>query len=179
LAQTILNHGEHQTHRVLADRTKADGSGDTRKWAVDVMWPQHIQGHADICGLDEGSIAFLRGLVVAIQPDMVFETGTHKGRSTSAIIDAMDENHRGRIWTVDMDDYDLAFLDGDHEEESLRAEIEFVRTHAADNCVILFENSRDAMWPDVRRVIDEIFENRLVSLPTCTGLDMVQIKRAA
>lgn len=216
MAQTILNHGEYQTHRVLADRTKADGSGDTRKWAVDVMWPQHIQGHADLCGLDEGSIAFLRGLVVAIQPDMVFETGTHKGRSTSAIIDAMDENHRGRIWTVDMDDYgiessgaipesslhrltkvigrtpdilsseqlkaipeiDLAFLDGDHEEESLRAEIEFVRTHAADNCVILFENSRDAMWPDVRRVIDEIFENRLVSLPTCTGLDMVQIKRA-
>jgi hypothetical protein len=212
----VIGHGQPLTQRAIIPRGKSKDVGDGRVWSMDVMWPLKVDGITDMNNVDEGTASLLKGLTLAIQPDCVFETGTHKGRSTAAFIEAMQYNNRGCIWTVDMDDYDidksgaipfhglhrltkvvgrtpevlsesffdgmppidLALLDGDHEEESLRAEIEFVRTHAADNCVILFENSIDDGWPDVRRVIDEIFENRLVSLPTCTGLDMVQIKRA-
>lgn len=210
----FIHHGLEFEQRALVPRS-SHLEGSDRFWNMDVLWPRKIAGKADLFSVDEGTAAFLKGLVLSTQPDMVFETGTHKGRSTAAFIEGMDESGRGEIWTVDMHDYgidtsgaipeeslhrlskivgrtpavfgeeffndmppiNIAFLDGAHDDETLRAEIEFVRGHAAPNCIVLFDNADDYGWPDVKVVIHDIFEDRLVNLPTCTGLSMVQIKK--
>jgi len=81
-------------------------------WKVDIGWPNKIEFSMDSAGVDEGSAAFLHGLVRALRPRVVLETGTHKGRSTHAIASALVDNAKevryvdqGRIYTVDMDDY--------------------------------------------------------------------------
>jgi predicted O-methyltransferase YrrM len=81
-------------------------------WLVDVGWPHKFKFAPDSSGIDEGSAALLHGLVRALRPKIVFETGTHKARSTHAIASAMVQNavevfykHDARLYTVDMDDY--------------------------------------------------------------------------
>lgn len=81
-------------------------------WVVDVGWPGNFKFAMDSSGVDEGCADMLHGLVRALRPRLVLETGTHKGRSTHAIASALVKNARevrygtvGKIFTVDMDDY--------------------------------------------------------------------------
>ena len=60
--------------------TRGDGRG---QWDVDMLFPKVLRGEVDTNTIDEGSADLLYGLVRAIRPLCVLETGTHKGRSGS------------------------------------------------------------------------------------------------
>jgi predicted O-methyltransferase YrrM len=92
------------TTSVARQNSRLDG----RRWIVDAGWPHRAKVELDMAGLDEGSAALLKGMVMALQPDVVLETGTHKGRSTQAIASALVFNNRGHLWTVDMEDFGVA-----------------------------------------------------------------------
>ena len=94
--------GDIVTGRLLCPR-KAKGD---RVFFQDIGWPNSVSIGPDPAGCDEGSAALLYGLCRGIAPRVVFETGTHKGRSTKAIVKAICENRSsGRITTVDQYDY--------------------------------------------------------------------------
>lgn len=75
-------------------------------WSVDAGFPMELSGKPDFSGVDEGSAAFLSGIVHAIRPKVVLETGTHRGRSTRAIAEVL-ATQGGHLYTVDMVDYGL------------------------------------------------------------------------
>jgi len=97
-----MSHGDMVTTPLIVGRQP---QGKTKMWAVDALFPQALDGMIDMASLDEGSADLLYGLVRAMQPNFVLETGTHKGRSTRAISAALSANGRGCMVTVDMDDY--------------------------------------------------------------------------
>lgn len=76
-------------------------------WEVDACFPRRFVGTVDMATVDEGYADFLYGLVRALRPRVVLETGTHRGRSAKAIALALEQNQQGRLYTVDMDDYRL------------------------------------------------------------------------
>mgnify|MGYP003643284167 CR=1 FL=1 len=78
---------------------------DGRRFIVDAGWPLKVPLTVDMEGLDEGSAALLHGIVKAIQPSVCLETGTHKGRSTQAILSALVGGQRGHLWTVDKEEF--------------------------------------------------------------------------
>jgi hypothetical protein len=94
---------------------------DGKNFTVDPLFPAILQGRADMSGLDEHSADCLYGLVRAIQPLVVLETGTHRGRSTRAIATALQANAEvliqphcftmtfppGHCYTVDAEDHHL------------------------------------------------------------------------
>jgi hypothetical protein len=103
-------------------RQAANGSGRPgRLYAVDSLFPHTLRGTVDTASVDEGSADLLYGLVRALQPQVVLETGTHKGRSTRAIVSALWANARqvisplvytaylplGHCYTVDAEDYGI------------------------------------------------------------------------
>ncbi len=93
---------------------RKNGKGDT--CLVDSLFPMAVVGQPNVTATDESACAALSGLVRAIQPKVVLETGTHRGRSTKAIVSAllantcvwlMEQtfqaaiNAPGHCWTVD------------------------------------------------------------------------------
>ena len=98
----FLCEGDVVTGRILCPRR----SNGNRVFFQDVGWPNSVSFSPDSAGCDEGSAEMLYGFCRAILPHVVFETGTHKGRSTKAIVKAICENRSaGRITTVDQYDY--------------------------------------------------------------------------
>lgn len=84
-----------------------DPMKDGRTFTTDVLFPNVLEGDADLWGIDEGAATLLKGFVLAMKPTTILETGTHRGRSTRALAEGVSENGVGHIWTVDMDDYGL------------------------------------------------------------------------
>jgi hypothetical protein len=105
--------------RHMVFRTQADGGGKT--FPVDSLFPLALEGVTDTASVDEGTATLLYGLVRGIAPLIVLETGTHKGRSTRAIAEALHDNatvslmpytfsmavepSRGHLWTIDQTDW--------------------------------------------------------------------------
>lgn len=75
---------------------------------VDLAFPDRVRIVLNLWGADEQTVAFLRWIVHTWKPTVVFETGTHKGRSTKAIADALEYNGAGHITTVDIADHGVA-----------------------------------------------------------------------
>ena len=90
---------------ILTYRKAADGR--EKRWYVDVGWPQKVDIILDLHGLDEGSAALLHGIVSSLQPGVCLETGTHKGRSTHAIVSALSRARHGHLWTIDIENFDI------------------------------------------------------------------------
>lgn len=102
--------------RHLVFRQDARGA---RHFAVDTLFPAQLAGAVDMSGVDEGTADLLYGLVRALSPAIVLETGTHKGRSTRALATALRDNAivpmmpmslsavftPGHLWTVDAEDH--------------------------------------------------------------------------
>lgn len=90
-------------------------------FVVDSLFPATLDGRADTSHVDEGTADLLYGLIRALQPQRVLETGTHKGRSTRALVQALRDNAEvllqpycftatipaGHCWTVDAEDHHL------------------------------------------------------------------------
>lgn len=120
---------------------------------------------------DEGN--FLYALVKLIKPKVLFEIGTHKGVSSSYILQAMKENGFGHLWTTDPVDYgaapkvifedrhwitfmdkmgkdvkleeqmDFVFVDGFHTKEDVLPEIDNLLPQLAPNAVVIFHDAQD------------------------------------
>ena len=59
---------------------------------IDYMWPNKFEGQASVWGVDEEFAACLTGMVLALKPKIILETGTNKGRSTRALVDGLVQN---------------------------------------------------------------------------------------
>lgn len=208
-------------------RTRTDMQTPGGVFLVDTLFPRTLTGQTDLSSVDEGSADLLYGLVRAIQPRVVLETGTHKGRSTRALVTALRDNYlveimpyayssyiepaRGHCWTIDAEDHrivasgaipedarefvtpvigwtpdvfqqdplgtlegiEFAFLDGDHTAAGLEAELEYVDLHRARECWVAIDNSRDEAWAGVHRTLYGYTKHPRISLPTCTGMDLI------
>jgi len=75
---------------------------------LNLAFPDKVEIRLNLWGADEQTLSFLRWIVSTWKPEVVFETGTHKGRSTKAIADSLDGNNRGHITTVDLADHGVA-----------------------------------------------------------------------
>tara|TARA_Y100001938_G_C8031436_1_gene400872 strand:+ start:26 stop:778 length:753 start_codon:yes stop_codon:yes gene_type:complete len=95
-ASRQINHGDQATVGFFARR-----GGHV----VDLAFPAKARIKADTACISEGEAYLLGGLIAALRPLKVLETGTHRGRSTKAILEALVFNGQGHIWTVDADDY--------------------------------------------------------------------------
>ena len=71
---------------------------------------------------------------------------------------------------------DLAFLDGEHVEKGLREDLAFVEEHRADECVVIVDNTRDAMWPELEAFFDSYTDHPCINLPTMCGTAMIHMK---
>lgn len=47
-------------------------------------------------------VMLLYGLIRLIQPDIVIETGVASGRSSTAILEAMNKNNKGKLFSIDL-----------------------------------------------------------------------------
>lgn len=94
---------------------RPNGKGDN--CLVDTLFPFAIQGIRNLASSDETACSLLYGLVRAVQPKVVLETGTNAGRSAKAIVQALHDNSQvvlmdgtmevtlnppGHLWTVDV-----------------------------------------------------------------------------
>ena len=57
---------------------------------------------SELWPIEPGAQLFLRGFVRAVRPQKLFETGVADGASTRILLDAMEENGDGRLWSVDV-----------------------------------------------------------------------------
>lgn len=74
---------------------------------------------------------------------------------------------------VSLEGIDFAFIDGDHTPEGLAADMEYVDTHRADECLVLVDNARDPGWPGVEEYFREYSKYPHFCLPTLTGTQVV------
>lgn len=108
------------TTRHLILREPAEPVRPQRVYPVDTLFPQSISGLTDTAGVDEATADLLYGLIRGLQPAVVLETGTHKGRSSRAIVTALRDNAeirvleqaytayapiKGHLYTVDAEDF--------------------------------------------------------------------------
>lgn len=109
-----VDHGMPIEHRFLVKTFDRTGRGP---WITDILFPQILSGITDLYAIDEATASMLFGIVQAIRPKVLFETGTHRGRSTRAIVESLFVNQQGHLWTVDMDDYGLMVSGAIREHE--------------------------------------------------------------
>lgn len=100
-----------------------------RQYAVDTCFPARLTGRVDLSSVDEHTADALYGLARLVQPRVVLETGTHKGRATQALARALVDNAQlglvpytftltqptGHLWTVDRTDFGAATALSDAE----------------------------------------------------------------
>lgn len=186
-------------------------------WVVDVGFPKRLVFEMDANGIDEGSADLLYGLVRALRPQVILETGTHKGRSTKALVSALVDSSSespipdlSKLYTVDKDDYktlpqaltpeellrvtqiigetpgilghpplseleniEMAFLDGAHDASTVIKELEFVDARRAQRCVVAVDNARDQGWPEIREYFNGYTIYPHIPLSTMCGMELI------
>lgn len=111
----------------------------------------------------------------------VLEIGVHCGISTTAILAGLEENG-GHLWSVDVhpscryvwyghpqwtfvcpwsgdpmptvDDFNLAFIDGDHSFDGVMKDLHFAYNHLYKDAIILLHDADAPSFPGVRVAID-------------------------
>lgn len=206
----ILYNGDCAIIRFFAKRVPKVGSRGP--WIVDAGFPLKAKVTADISCIDEGTAAFLSGMVLMLRPRMILETGTHRGRSTKALVSALNETGQGSIITIDKENFntldmclthdektrltqivgespaaleeepfksiapiDMAFLDGGHTGDVLKAELDFVNSHRDKSCWVIVDNTTDKMWPEVRETLDNYNTYPRVTFESMCGIDVIHM----
>ena len=102
--------------KVELDATMKSPEGKT--WQVDPIFPEVFEAPASAWGIDEGFAQMLVGMVAALQPQLVLETGTNRGRSTRAIAEglACAGNEGSQVVTVDRTDHKILESGAIYEE---------------------------------------------------------------
>ena len=76
----------------------------------------------------------------------------------------------------DLEDIDFAFLDGDHTQEVVEQELEYVDAHRADECIVVVHNARDEQWGEVEQFFKSYDKYPHISLPVLTGAEIIQMR---
>ena len=92
-----VSHGDEVELQVIAELP--DGS------LTDFTFPERLIFTANLWACDEQTAGFLSWITRTWKPQVVFETGTNRGRSTKAIADSLELNGSGHITTVDLADH--------------------------------------------------------------------------
>jgi predicted O-methyltransferase YrrM len=183
-------------------------------YEIDFMFPLEMKGPMTVWGIDEGGAHMLTGIVRALKPLVCLETGTNKGRSARAIVEGLEYNEQGVLYTVDMFDHhifdrgaipenlqgyvkvvigdlpnsfkleplcdlegiDFAFLDAGHERDELVADLEFIETHRAKECLVLVDNARDTSWPEIAEYFNTYTDHPHLNLDTMCGMELIQMR---
>lgn len=74
---------------------------DGKKADYKFTFPHVFSAKMQFNSIDEATCDFLTAFIRMVQPKVLVETGTHKGRSTRAICDGISRNGVGHLWTVD------------------------------------------------------------------------------
>ncbi|MBU1457056.1 MAG: class I SAM-dependent methyltransferase [Proteobacteria bacterium] len=150
--KTILETG---TNRGRSTRAILDGMelvGGGHLWTVDMIDYKFHKAVTD-------SQSHLVTQVIGESPDVLGKI-------------AADENFKGLRF---------AFLDGGHEYGTLLAELQFCYEHAAPECWVLCDNSRDKMWGEgvTQAVKDfcEATESERISLDTLCGMELIRMDK--
>lgn len=76
----------------------------------------------------------------------------------------------GKVWFV--------FVDGDHSENGLRADIEAWLPHVLDGGIMAFHDYHRDVWPDVAKVVDEVMkDHELIGVRDTIAAYRIHIKK--
>jgi len=102
-----VSAGLHEHNLVVQPEVSIKSNG--RSYPINPIWPSPSMAiELNSWCIDEHHAGFLTSLVKVVQPQCTFETGTHRGRATQAIVDGMDATQGGDLWTVDLQDWGYA-----------------------------------------------------------------------
>jgi len=76
----------------------------------------------------------------------------------------------------DLEGIDFAFLDAGHEKDELVADLEFIESHRAEECMVVVDNARDRNWPDVTEFFDAYTDHSHITLDTMCGMEIIQMR---
>lgn len=106
----------------------------------------------------------LAGIVRAMKPKIIIETGTYKGFSTLMIASALKRNERGHLYTIDLNDWKVL-------EECRKFELDsFVTFIQGDSRLAIREliakiDNVDFLWLDADHTKKSILEELEAALP--------------
>lgn len=101
---TPLIHEGHPFELRLVDHIDRQG----KVFRSNPNFPYKYQGQWAMWVIDEGTALMLTGLVAALQPRVILETGTNRGRATLALAEGVAQCHDpGMIHTVDIVDHNI------------------------------------------------------------------------
>lgn len=99
-----LAEGENFELSVLSQE-KSNARG--KQFTVNPVFPKRFTGNWAFWGIDEGFAKMLTGIVEAIKPAVVLETGTNRGRSARALTEGLKNNGGGMLYTIDQVDHQI------------------------------------------------------------------------
>ncbi len=159
--------------------------------------------HSDNADATEWEVIdFLGGLVRALQPELVVETGTHQGYAAQAMAWAIEKNGHGHLITIEIEptrvaaarkmlpawvevvegssleyipnrEIDLLYVDGARE----RVE-EFIHLEPwlqAGAFAVFHDTAHEWMEVEVRTRIEDVYPVRALHLPTPRGLTVMEV----
>jgi|TARA_R100001530_G_scaffold115124_2_gene82076 hypothetical protein len=87
------------------------GDRTDKVFRVNPVFPAILSGEWSFWGIDEGYASMLKGMVEALQPEVILETGTNRGRSARAMAEGLKavtgHGPAGMIYTIDMVDHEI------------------------------------------------------------------------
>lgn len=80
-------------------------SPDFERWKVGTIGPidhRDLRGHLGLHGTGRGRFLFLYVATRLLEPEVVIETGCFTGRDSSVLLQALNRNARGHLYTIDL-----------------------------------------------------------------------------
>jgi len=99
-----LSEGKGFEVKVLSHAAKNERE---KEFITNPIFPTKLSGEWALWGVDEGFADMLTGMVEALKPRVLLETGTNRGRSARAITEGLKRNGGGMLYTIDQLDHEI------------------------------------------------------------------------
>ena len=105
----------------------------------------------------------LHSIVRALKPDVIVETGTHKGFSALMMAKAIEQNGNGHLYTADMVDHGVKAL---FERFKVSPFVTFLQMHSVDMLNSMSRDMKiDFLWLDADHGEESVLAEVEASLP--------------
>lgn len=105
----------------------------------------------------------LHSIVRTLKPNIIVETGTHKGFSALVMAKALQQNGHGRLYTVDMTDHGVKAL---FERFKVSPLVTFYKTKSVDVLRSMPKDRKvDFLWLDADHAEESVLEEMNAALP--------------
>ena len=188
-----INHGDEVTATVMMhhpDGTVVDAAfpngirGELSLWGVDEQTANFlswlVQLHKPRVIFETGTNRGRSTLAIAetMPDDAIFLTVDAADHGVPAMVKERTGKNvafeQGRLpvclENIEMKGIEFAFLDGPHTADEVVAELNFVRIHKGERCLVAIDNASDVGWPEIPPLMDEI---GAFVLPTHAGLGLL------